>query len=292
MPKRATSPTSAQPCGAVSAGGAFEYDGSFEGLLSAFAEARRQGQATARFAVAGAQTQLPLWGAPFRVAADPVAAADFLRCVREQVSDEAAHRILHLWWAEKPDLADPLFAYLQLGFERGGTVDGYATHPAVRATLQAARRVTGEIHRFKGILRFRELGDGSLYAPMSPDANISLALALHFRERLAAERWAIHDVPRRLAVLWDGHELSTAELRTPPAAPIPSLTTGASRLAGEAPAALAATTYHPREEQVQALWQAFFSAVAIPERRNPELQRRFLPRRYWEYLVERPQAQV
>jgi probable DNA metabolism protein len=42
------------------------------------------------------------------------------------------------------------------------------------------------------------------------------------------------------------------------------------------------------EIETRQLWRNFFSSIAIPERKNPELQRRCLPQRYWNYLVETP----
>lgn len=60
-----------------------------------------------------------------------------------------------------------------------------------------------EIHRLKGLLRFRELADGTLWAPVEPDHQVLLPLAQHFRRRLPAERGIIHDLRRGIAIGWD-----------------------------------------------------------------------------------------
>ncbi|MFW6294603.1 MAG: DUF4130 domain-containing protein, partial [Halanaerobium sp.] len=36
------------------------------------------------------------------------------------------------------------------------------------------------------------------------------------------------------------------------------------------------------------LWKSFFSAVSIKNRLNPKLQRQFMPKKYWKYLIEKP----
>jgi predicted DNA-binding helix-hairpin-helix protein len=36
------------------------------------------------------------------------------------------------------------------------------------------------------------------------------------------------------------------------------------------------------------LWRRYFAAIANPERRNPRLQRKLMPVRYREFMVERP----
>ena len=131
--------------------------------------------------------------------------------------------------------------------------------------LLASQRVTGEIHRLKGLLRFRALADGSLYAPVAPDANTVVCLAGHFQARLPNERWLIHDTRRGLAVWWDGHRLDTGEL-----------------------AATAAPPVTAAEAAIQEWWRGYYAAIAIPERRNPALQRRCMPRRYWRWLIESP----
>ena len=41
------------------------------------------------------------------------------------------------------------------------------------------------------------------------------------------------------------------------------------------------------EKKVQALWQAFFKTIAIPDRKNPRLQKSNMPMKYWKYLVEK-----
>jgi probable DNA metabolism protein len=38
---------------------------------------------------------------------------------------------------------------------------------------------------------------------------------------------------------------------------------------------------------VQQLWQTFFRTIAIPERKNPRLQKSNMPAKYWKYLTEK-----
>jgi probable DNA metabolism protein len=42
------------------------------------------------------------------------------------------------------------------------------------------------------------------------------------------------------------------------------------------------------EARWRPLWQAYFAAIAVRTRLNPRLQRQYMPRRYWHYLVEEP----
>jgi probable DNA metabolism protein len=42
------------------------------------------------------------------------------------------------------------------------------------------------------------------------------------------------------------------------------------------------------EKAVRQIWQSFFKTIAIPERKNPRLQKSNMPAKYWKYLTEKP----
>ncbi len=41
------------------------------------------------------------------------------------------------------------------------------------------------------------------------------------------------------------------------------------------------------EQNIQNLWKQFFDSIAIKDKIKPRLQRQFLPKRYWKYLIEK-----
>lgn len=120
--------------------------------------------------------------------------------------------------------------------------------------FQWAQMTGAEAGKFLGLVRFSELEEGLLYAEIEPSHDILPVIAPHFAKRLAAESWAIHDVRRKKAVLWEGKRL----------------------LFGEVPEA-AAVSYSEREEGFRRLWRTYYRHMAIPERVNPDLRRSFMP---------------
>ena len=115
-----------------------------------------------------------------------------------------------------------------------------------------------------GLVRFQDVG-GYYYAAFAPDCDVLPLLADHFCGRLP-DRWVLHDVRRGRAVL---HEQGRW-LMTDAALPAESLRV-------------------TREEAVcQRLWQEFFRSAAVKERRSAKRQMRFLPKRTWAYLIEKP----
>lgn len=259
-------------------GTTFVYDGSLPGLLCALREALQQKAEVPEFAVEST-VQGDLWRDVFRVSNDEETAGVFLEKINAVASQAVVRHILHAYSAEKPEVAAILYPFVRLSLVHGARVCDYLTHPAVSQTLKMARAVAREIHRYHGLLRFQETKYGFYYAPMVPSANIAIAVAGYFVARLRGERWIIHDVQRNLCAIWNGNGLDVGE--------------AAVTFRGDGESVhpdLTSPSLSAREEQYQALWRTYFGAIAIPERQNPKLQRKCMPRRYWKYLVEIPQA--
>ena len=61
---------------------------------------------------------------------------------------------------------------------------------------QIARKVSFEINRFQGFVRFQETSDGLLFAAIEPDHDIVSLLAPHFARRFGNQAWVIYDRKR------------------------------------------------------------------------------------------------
>lgn len=246
----------------------YRYDGSFEGLLSAFAEALTRQDQAPEFAPPDGDGPGLLFGTA-AVPARPEAVADLLHQLTAAGGDAAVQTLAMAYLAEESGTERAMFDYSRLTLDRRECVDGWASHPAVHRVCGAARRVSRELHRFKGILRFAETTDGVYYAACEPDHNIAIPLGRYFAGRLGSQRWIIHDRRRGLAVLWDGQTLQPGT--------VPEAATGA--LARQ-------PTLSAAEHTVQTQWRTYHRRICIDSRRNPRLQRQCLPQRYWRYLVE------
>ncbi len=124
-------------------------------------------------------------------------------------------------------------------------------------------KVNGETHRLKGLLRFMESRDGALYAPYSPDNDITDLLMRHFAERLKSEKFVIHDVKRKIAGMYDGNECIMG-------------------YAGEAEVYLS-----EYEKAFENLWKKYYQAVNIKERPHEKQMKGSMPVRYWKFLPEK-----
>ena len=241
----------------------FTYDGTFDGLLTAIALLRESGDQPESIAPAS-QAQMGLFGTPACVKTDIARAEALLREIRARASAGVARTVTYIGLSELPDLELALLEFVSLAFKHGDRVSAYHANPAVRRISEAARKVGVEIHRLKGLLRFRDTAQGFLWGPLEPDHNVVVPVAFHFRRRMPREKWMVHDVRRGLAVRWDGREMLELEGHAIPAVQLAKA-----------------------ESEVQDLWKTFYEKVSIAERRNPRLQRQNMPRRYWTYLVEK-----
>jgi len=134
-----------------------------------------------------------------------------------------------------------------------GDSDTLAVHSAVY-------KVQREIDRLRGLLRFFPQ-DGLYTAKCAPDHFVLPALAQYFSARFGEFSWAIIDEKR-------GLRLS----RTPPADAKLVHETGNAQDAGG--------------DEWENLWRHYHSTINNESRNNPNLQRQFMPKRYWKYLPE------
>ena len=247
----------------------FTYDSSFEGLLTCVFEAYRL--RVMPHIVATADYQEQLFDPPQLIVTD-TGKASRVSLKLKAISFETFLTVQHCFLSSAPNKENLILKYIQQALIVGKYVNNNYADPAVGAAIDCMRTVTFEAHRFKGFLRFQELADGSWYAACEPDHCILPLLATHCRERFGNQDWFIHDVKRDMLMVY---KQGKTELFTQTDLIDER---GEPRLAGK-------LSVH--EQAYQALWKTFFKNIAITERKNPKLQRQFMPQKYWKYLVEK-----
>jgi probable DNA metabolism protein len=135
--------------------------------------------------------------------------------------------------------------------------------PDVNAVQAAAYKTLREFDRLRGLLRFSPGEDGAYVAFCEPDHFVLPALGPHFRERFGETPWAIVDNRRSLCLCCEQGQMP--------------------RLCGLRETALAGKVPGGEWEE---LWRCYHQTINNESRNNPELQRRFMPKRYWKYLTE------
>lgn len=138
-------------------------------------------------------------------------------------------------------------------------------YKSVEITLKIIKNVGNEVHRFKGFLRFKELQNGILYAEINPDNNILFLLSKHFMARLKNEYWIIKDVNRNIYSIYDKKRIY---------------------LVNSKQFQLYTNNISLSENMIIKMWCDFYKTIGIEERKNEKCRMNFMPKKYWEYIVE------
>jgi len=249
----------------------YTYDGSFEGLLTVVFEAfERKVWPTSIEPKHLAQPSM--FGELIAVVTDEAKAGRVWQGLQKKLSINAQQALYHTFLWEQPGFEQLIFDYIKLVFSARQSIEGNYAAPCVLQVQQAAKQVHREKHRMEAFVRFQKTADDLYFATISPDFNILPLIVRHFEQRYADQRWVIYDTNRRYGAYYDLNQVSLINLEGVP-----------SRQRG----ALAPEAKDAQEDSYQQLWQVYFNSVNIPERKNPKLHLRHMPKRYWKYLSEK-----
>ena len=206
--------------------------------------------------------QLSLDSEVIRVNADENKALRVKRGI-EKYDGEAVYEIITVLRSCDSLKEQIAFEYIKRIMERKTPIKKAYNLPEVIEFNDIFHKITNEVHRIKGFLRFMESASGAFYAPYSPDNDITELLMPHFAERFKSQRFVIHDLKRKIAGMYDGHEWIMG-------------------YAGEAEIYLS-----EYERAFETLWKKYYKAVNIEERPHEKQMKNSMPVRYWKYLPEK-----
>ena len=135
----------------------------------------------------------------------------------------------------------------------------------VNLALKLSKNVSREAHKLKGFLRFKEMENNFYYAEMVPTNNVISILANHFKKRFKNEHFIIKDVKRNIYAFYDTKKVYYLTNED-----IIKLELDLS----------------DKEVKFEELWKTFFNTISIKERKNLKAQMCFMPKKYWNYIVE------
>jgi probable DNA metabolism protein len=265
----------------------FVYDGSFDGFLCAVSMALSACGQAAITPLENDSTDLFSRDVPV-VSEDGPARALRARIVAA-AGEEEMETLLLAQASGNPKAPELLLSYISLTLAAGAPIRDNAALPEVLDVQRIRNRVSLEIHKFLGFVRLRKVGGCVYYARIEPDSNIVGFIGPHFADRFRDQSILIHDARRNTGFWRDAGAGnlgggSLVDLSRMP----PELERALAADSWERDAAGGLSPPAPADESlVQSLWRSYFARIAIPERRNPGLQAKLMPRRYWKNLVEK-----
>ncbi|MCL2322995.1 MAG: TIGR03915 family putative DNA repair protein [Oscillospiraceae bacterium] len=158
-----------------------------------------------------------------------------------------------------------LLRYVDFAFKHGVNYHLYKQNELVIKIDKIIHKVLHEFSRFAGFARFNRLTNDVLYSKIEPDHNILPLLYNHFKDRLLGEKWIIHDLKREIAIMCYEDEIEYISLSRDYSAKI---------------------LENSDDSFIELLWRTYFKSITIENRINLDLQRKLMPKRYWNNLTE------
>ena len=237
------------------------YDGTFEGFLSCVHAHYYIEKAGGIFPRESYQANL--LGRPVEVETDESRASTVYNAITSKISPYDMERVYRVFLSCDPHKETKLLKYIVFGFKHGSKIRLLHGDPIVVDVQQIEKKVTHEVHRLSGLIRFTVLKGEVLYSPIEPDHDVCELLADHFCERFKHDPFIIHDKKRAKALIANEGDFYISEFTSQNLPPLAAA-----------------------EKEYQKLWKKYFDAIAIKERTNPRCQRNFMPTRYWKNITE------
>lgn len=155
-----------------------------------------------------------------------------------------------------------ILKYLIIGFKIGPKIDNLISKDIVYEIQQISKRVFGEAHRLCGLVRFIEIGNNMFYSKIHPDNNVIEILGNHFIKRFPTQNFILHDKNRNIVFLYNTKTYTIIDAKEIP------------------------INITKEESFYQGLWKTFYTSISIKERINPKLQMQYMPKKYWQDLIE------
>ena len=196
-------------------------------------------------------------------------AASVARTIVREFGQEAYLSICRALASVEADKGEAIYKTIVAGLKMKNrkAVMGNLADPYVHRVFELARFTANEAHFHVEFLRFYELENGILYAPIGPKNNLITFIVPHFADRLPLENFVIHDENRNIFAMHPARQ-------------------DWYLVYGDEGSKQAEHRFSEDEKKYSELFTHFFHTIAIKERKNSSLQRNMLPLRYREYMTE------
>ena len=238
----------------------YYYDGSFDGLLTVIYMAYEDRESDLLRVSAKAE-QLILALDDIHVITDFSKARRVEKSICEKLSQNFLNNICTCFLSNDKNkdtvIIHTVYKALKQGEEILNSLDEHAFY-----MNKLVKQVLNERHKYLGLLRFKEMKDGTMFSTIEPKNNVLPILISHFKNRMKKEKFAIFDKGRKMVVYYDGKKVEIFFVES------------------------LEIEWSDEEIEYSKLWKTFHKSISIKERENKKLQQNNLPKYYWKHLVE------
>jgi probable DNA metabolism protein len=250
----------------------FVIDNTFDGLLTAIFEAYAAPRPP-DVIEPGRREQLGLFEQRIPIQSHPEKSERVWKGLKTHLGSKRRQQVYEAYLSKKAGVETTIYRYVieMIAAAKGQRLKADLTpHIQIAKLSQKVRR---EAHRMKGFVRFQHTTEYQYVAFIAPAYDVLPLIRRHFETRFADQKWIIYDTLRNYGLYFDRRR--SLELR------MDDQRLNGFRSQGEI------IDQGLKEGLFQRLWKRYYEAANIPQRNNPKLHLRQLPRRYWQYLTEK-----
>lgn len=240
----------------------FLYDGSFDGLLTGIYESFYSKVPPSGIYYAKDFDAL-LIDEIIHIETDEVKYKKVKNAIITKVDYSVLKNIYLVYLSNHKDKGIIILNYLKFAFKVGSKVHNFLNLEIVKLVDEIKRRINLEAHRYEGFIRFNLIDNKFLYSSIEPDNDILELIIKHFTSRFSNEYFIIHDIKREKALIYNINSYEIIDM-----------TLDDYELLKD------------NKDEYSLLWKEYFKSTNIKERENPKLQKRMMPKRYWNHLPE------
>lgn len=251
----------------------FQYDSTFEGLLTALFDAYFRH--TFPDLLLSEKEALPLFHEECHtVVTDMNKAERVWKLLSRKLSRNALSCLTYCWLSETPEAPMLLFRYMRKVTDTPNSIEQNFSDPDVLGVYQLSKKVAGERMRVLQFMRFQKTTDQVYFGIMEPIYNVYPLTIQHFQDRFADQSWIIYDARRRYGYYYDLKEVN-------------EITFADSHTAFLRHGKLQDNLLDKNEKLFQEGWKSYFQSVCIQARLNPVKHKKDMPVRFWKHLTEK-----
>ena len=238
----------------------YYYDGSFDGLLTVIFIAYKD-RKNNEFRIIVKTGQLLLGLDDINVITNFSKARRVEKAICDKLSQNFLNNIQTCFLScdknKDTVIVHTVYKALKQGKEILNSLDEHAFY-----VNKLVKQVLNESHRYLGVLRFKEVKDGTMFSTIEPKNNVLPILLSHFINRMKREKFAIYDKKRKMTAYYDTKKVEIFFVK------------------------ILEIEWSDEEIEYSELWKTFHKSISIKERENKKLQPSNLPKYYWKYLIE------
>ena len=238
----------------------YYYDGSFDGLLTVIYMAYNDRESNMLRVNAKAE-QLILALDDIHIITDFSKAGHVEKAICDKLSQNFLNNIRTCFLSSDKNkdivIVHTVYKALKQGEEILNSLDEHAFY-----VNKLVKQVLNERHKYLGVLRFKEMKDGTMFSTIEPKNNVLPILIYHFKNRMKREKFAIFDKGRKMIAYYDTKKVEIFIVKS------------------------LEIEWSDEEIEYSELWKTFHKSISIKERENKKLQQSNLPKYYWKHLIE------